>query len=96
MTKIPFERYKSKLIADISEAPDYDSLEARLLDAQMEMDSTAEAETDEELLVKILQRSHQQVLAGRTYSQDEVERYLDQRLYELRNKVVGDCVAEPC
>ena len=35
---------------------------------------------DEEILVKILKLSHDQVMAGKSYSQEEAERYLDQRL----------------
>ena len=52
--------------------------------------------SDEERLVKILQLSHSQVLDGKSYSQEEAERYLDDRLYEFRDKMVGTCVAEPC
>ena len=52
--------------------------------------------SEEERLVKILQLSHSQVLAGKSYSQEEAERYLDDRLYEFRNKMVGTSVAEPC
>ena len=44
---------------------------------------------EEELLVKSLKFSHEQVIAGKTYSQEEAERFLDQRLYEFRNKLVG-------
>ena len=95
MRQIPFDSYKQRLIADIEQATDYDSLEERLLDAQMEMDSTEEAETDEELLVKILKISHRNVMAGKSYSQEEVENYLNQRLYEFGDKVVRTCVAEP-
>ena len=51
---------------------------------------------DEEILVKILKLSHDQVMAGKSYSQEEAEHYLDQRLYEFRDKMVGTCVAEPC
>ena len=51
---------------------------------------------EEDLLVKILKVSHEQVMAGKSYSQDEAERFLDQRLYEFRDKMVGTCVAEPC
>ena len=51
---------------------------------------------DEELLVKILKLSHEKVMAGKSFSQEEAERFLDQRLYEFRDKVVGTCVAEPC
>ena len=51
---------------------------------------------DEEKLVKILQLSHAQVLAGKSYSQEEADRFLDQRLYEFRDTMVGTCVAEPC
>ncbi len=96
MRKIPFESYKKQLIVEIQQTTDYDSLEDRLLDAQMEMENGVEVETDEELLVKILKVSHQQVVAGKTYSQQEVEHLIDQRLYELRNKMDGACVAEPC
>jgi len=32
---------------------------------------------DEELLVKILKHSHEQIMSGKSYSQDEVERCLD-------------------
>ena len=53
-------------------------------------------ELEEERLVKILKLSHSQVLAGKSYSQEEAERYLDDRLYEFRNKMVGTSVAEPC
>ena len=52
--------------------------------------------TGEDRLLKILQLSHSQVLAGKSYSQEEAERFLDQRLYEFRDKMVGTCVAEPC
>ena len=58
-------------------------LESRLLDAQMELDSKEECETNEDVLVKILKFSHEQVMAGKTYSQEEAERFLDQRLYEF-------------
>lgn len=51
---------------------------------------------EEERLIKILQISHRQVLAGKSYSQEEAEVFLDQRLYEFRDKMVGTCVAEPC
>lgn len=51
---------------------------------------------DEEILVKILKLSHDQVMGGKSYSQEEAEHYLDQRLYEFRDKMVGTCVAEPC
>ena len=83
MTKIPFESYKSSLIDDIQQATDYESLESRILDAQIELDGKEECETDEDLLVRILKFSHEQVMAGKTYSQEDAEHYLDQRLYEF-------------
>lgn len=51
---------------------------------------------EEDLLVKILKISHRNVMAGKNYSQEEAEHFLDQRLYEFRDKMVGACVAEPC
>ena len=50
---------------------------------------------DEDRLVRILQLSHSQILAGNSYSQEEAEHFLDQRLYEFRDKMVGTGVAEP-
>jgi len=38
---------------------------------------------EEDRLVKILQLSHSQVQAGKSFSQEETERFLDQRLYEF-------------
>jgi hypothetical protein len=51
---------------------------------------------DEDRLVRILQLSHSQILAGNSYSQEEAEHFLDQRLYEFRDKMVGTGVAESC
>lgn len=42
---------------------------------------------DEELLVKILKLSHERVMAGKSFSQEEAEHYLDQRLYELSPEI---------
>ena len=51
---------------------------------------------DEDRLVRILQLSHSQILAGNSYSQEEAEQFLDQRLYQFRDKMVGTGVAESC
>ena len=96
MVKVSFEAYKDSLIEDIRNTTDFESLEARLLDAQLEMDGKEECETNEDLLVHILKLSHQQVTSGRSFSQEEAERFLDQRLYEFRDKMVGTSVAESC
>ena len=49
----------------------------------------------QDALIAILKKSHADVLAGRTYSQTEAERFLDERKYEFRDKMVGTSVAEP-
>ena len=41
---------------------------------------------EEERLVKILQLSHSQILAGKSFSQEEAERFLDDRLSHIQNK----------
>ena len=51
---------------------------------------------DDELLVRILKLSHSQVMAGKSYSQEEAEDFLTQRLYDYRDEMVRTCVAEPC
>ena len=60
------------------------------------MSTTHRITTDEEALIAILRRSHEDVMAGKTYSQEEAERFLDHRLYVLRDTMVSTCVAEPC
>ena len=60
------------------------------------MNTISTIRTDEDALIAILKKSHADVLAGKTYSQEEAERFLDQRIYELRDTMVGTCVAEPC
>ena len=60
------------------------------------MNTISTVRTDEDALIAILKKSHADVLAGKTYSQEEAERFLDRRMYELRDTMVGTCVAEPC
>ena len=60
------------------------------------LENNANMTNEEDLLIKILKHSHEKVMAGKSYSQEEAERFLDQRLYEFRDKMVGTCVAEPC
>ncbi|MBR6319656.1 MAG: hypothetical protein IKR50_04375 [Prevotella sp.] len=60
------------------------------------MSSTNRITNDEEALIAILRRSHADVMAVKIYSQEEAERFLDQRLYVLRDTMVGTCVDEPC
>ena len=60
------------------------------------MKTIATVRTDEDALIAILRKSHADVLAGKTYSQEEAERFIDQRFYELRDTLVGTCVAESC
>ena len=62
----------------------------------IDMKTMATVSTDEDALIEILRKSHADVLAGKTYSQEEADRFLDQRFYELRDTMVGTCVAEPC
>ena len=50
------------------------------------------ATAEEEALAKFAS----QILAGNSYSQEEAEQFLDQRLYEFRDKMVGTGVAESC
>ena len=70
-----FEAYKSSLIEDIQQTTDFESLESRILDAQMELDSKGECETNEDLLVRILKLSHEQLMAGKGYSQEDAEHF---------------------
>ena len=47
-----------------------------------------------EALKTILNRSHAQAMAGETVSMDEVERFMNDKEYELTHPVDACCVAE--
>ena len=48
-----------------------------------------------EALKTILNRSHEQAMAGQAVSMDEVERFMNDKVYELTHSVDAYCVAEP-
>ena len=89
-----FDFFFASVLFEIQKTTDFKSLEERILDAQLEIDGKEECETNEDVLVKILKFSHKQVMSGRSFSQEEAERFLDQRLYEFKDKMVGTRVAE--
>ncbi len=62
----------------------------------MKMETNYSHQRNEDALLTILRRSHADVMAGRTFSQEEAERFLDQRMYEARDKMVSICAAESC
>ena len=43
----------------------------------------------------ILRKSHEQAVAGNTYSMDDVEHFMSEKLYELTHSMDTCCVAEP-
>ena len=45
--------------------------------------------------IAILKKSHAQAMEGQAVSMDEVEHYMDTRIYELTSPVDAHCVAEP-
>ncbi len=47
-----------------------------------------------EALKTILNQSHAQVMEGKTLSMDEVERFMNDKVYELTHPVDAYCVAE--
>ena len=52
-------------------------------------------DNNKEALLKILRKSHEQALAGETYSMDYVERFIKDKVYELNHRMDSCCVAEP-
>ena len=48
-----------------------------------------------EALMAILRKSHEQAVAGNTYSMDDVEHFMSDKLYELTHSMDTSCVAEP-
>ena len=52
-------------------------------------------EKNKEALMAILRKSHEQVLAGQTYSMDYVEHFMSDKLYELKHRMDTCSVAEP-
>ena len=49
---------------------------------------------DNAALLNILRRSHEQALAGKTYSMDYVEHFMSDKLYELTHRMDTCSVAE--
>lgn len=45
-------------------------------------------------LLKILRKSHKQVLAGKTYSMDYVKQFMNDKLHELEHRMDCSRVAE--
>lgn len=48
-----------------------------------------------EALMAILRKSHEQAIAGKVYTMDDVEHFMSDKLYELTNSMDTCCVAEP-
>ena len=48
-----------------------------------------------EALLTILKKSHAQALAGQIVPMDEVESFMNEKVYELTTPVDAYCVAEP-
>jgi len=46
-------------------------------------------------LIAILKKSHAQAMEGQAVTMDEVEHYMNTRIYELTSPVDAHCVAEP-
>ena len=46
-------------------------------------------------LIAILKKSHAQAMAGETMTMDEVEHFMNDKVYELTHPVDAYCVAEP-
>lgn len=47
-----------------------------------------------EALIAILKKSHAQAMAGETMTMDEVEHFMNDKVYELTHPVDAYCVAE--
>ncbi len=95
MRTLPLEAYKQKLAEGILQAEDYEALEDKILEAEWDMADVRVAEASEETMIAILKKSHAEGLAGKTYSMEEVEREMDNKIYELTHSMDSICVAEP-
>jgi hypothetical protein len=54
---------------------------------QTERNENPRAMTNDEALIAILKRSHDNIVAGRSFSQEEAEAFINQRMYEIRDKM---------
>ena len=57
----------------------------RIIEREMEVN---------ESLIAILKKSHSQAMSGQTVSMDEVERFMNEKVYELTHQVDAYCAAE--
>ena len=94
MRTTPFETYRQKLADSILQAEDYEALEDQLLEAEWEMADEPVYDTRDETMMAILKKSHAEALTGKTYSMEEVERLMDERIYTKTTYSRGNtCVA---
>ncbi len=94
MRTTPFDTYKQRLANDILHAADYEALEDEVLNAQWEMADVPVYETSDETMLAILRKSHAEGLAGKNSSMEDVERLMDQTIYELTHRMDTHSAAE--
>ena len=94
MRTTPFDTYKQRLANDILQAADYEALEDEVLNAQWEMADVPVYETSDETMLAILTKSHAEGLAGKNSSMEDVERLMDQTIYELTHRMDTHSAAE--
>ena len=95
MRTIPFDVYKKKLADNILSTEDYDALEDRIMEAQWELADEPLHDECDDALITILKKSHAQALAGETHSMEEVECFVNNKIYELTHRMDACRVAEP-
>ena len=91
----PFETYRQKLADGILQSENYEALEDQILEAEWELADEPVYDTRDETMIAILKKSHAEALAGKTFSMEEVERLMDERIYELTHRMDGFRAAEP-
>lgn len=90
-----FETYRNGLVDSILSTKSFEELDDKLFEASCDIGGYTTHEISDEAMTAIMRKSQSDVEAGRVYSMDEMEAFMNRKVYELTHRMDGHCAAEP-
>ena len=90
-----FETYRNSLADSILSAKSYEELDDKLFEASCDLGGYQVHDISDEAMAAIMRRSQSDVMAGRVYSMDDMEAFMNRKVYELTHRMDRYCAAEP-
>ncbi|MBQ3632137.1 MAG: hypothetical protein II949_13015 [Prevotella sp.] len=90
-----FETYRKELADSILSAKDFQELDDKLFEASCDLGGYQTHEISDEAMAAIMRKSQSDVEAGRIYSMDDMEAFMNSKVYELTHRMDSHCAAEP-